>query len=105
MNKKYIVRLTAKERRELREVVKKLAGSSQKVGRAQMLLKTDAAGPAWTDERIAEAFDSRTRTVEKLRERFVTEGFASTLAGKRQLDAAAVGSQGRGIGDCRINQP
>jgi hypothetical protein len=84
MNKKYIVRLTAKERRELREVVKKLAGSSQKVRRAQMLLKTDAAGPAWTDERIAEAFDSRTRTVEKLRERFVTEGFASTLAGKRR---------------------
>jgi hypothetical protein len=84
MNKKYIVRLTAKERRELREVVKKLAGSSQKVRRAQMLLKTDAAGPAWTDERIAEAFDSRTRTVEKLRERFVTEGFASTLAGQRR---------------------
>ena len=47
-----------------------------------MLLKADAAGPAWTDERIAEAFDSRTRTVEKLRERFVTEGFASTLDGK-----------------------
>ena len=84
MNKKYIVRLTAKERRELREVVKKLAGSSQKVRRAQMLLKTDVAGPAWTDERIAEAFDSRTRTVEKLRERFVTEGFESTLDGKRR---------------------
>ncbi|OWY62634.1 hypothetical protein B7486_57360 [cyanobacterium TDX16] len=84
MNKKYIVRLTAKERRELREVVKKLAGSSQKVRRAQMLLKADVAGPGWTDERIAEAFDSRTRTVEKLRERFVTEGFASTLDGKRR---------------------
>ncbi len=84
MNKKYIVRLTAKERRELLEVVKKLAGSSQKVRRAQMLLKADAAGPAWTDERIAEAFDSRPRTVEKLRERFVTEGFASTLDGKRR---------------------
>ncbi len=84
MNKKYIVRLTAKERRDLREVVKKLAGSSQKVRRAQMLLKADAAGPAWTDERIAEAFDSRARTVEKLRERFVTEGFASTRDGKRR---------------------
>jgi hypothetical protein len=47
-----------------------------------MLLKADVAGPAWTDERIAEAFDSRTRTVEKLRERFVTEGFAQTLHGK-----------------------
>ena len=82
MNKKYIVRLTAKERRILREVIKKLNGSSQKVRRAQMLLKADVAGPAWTDERIAEAFDSRTRTVEKLRERFVTEGFAQTLQGK-----------------------
>ena len=82
MNKKYIVRLTAKERRILREVVRTLAGSSQKVRRAQMLLKADVAGPAWTDERIAEAFDSRTRTIEKLRERFVTEGFAQTLHGK-----------------------
>ena len=82
MNKKYIVRLTAKERRILCEVIKKLNGSSQKVRRAQMLLKADAAGPAWTDKRIAEAFDSRTRTVEKLRERFVTEGFEQTLHGQ-----------------------
>lgn len=82
MNKKYMVRLTAEERRILREVIKKLIGSSQKVRRAQMLLKADVAGPAWTDEQIAEAFDSRTRTVEKLRERFVTEGFEQTLHGK-----------------------
>jgi len=82
MNKKYIVRLSAKERRMLHEVVKKLNGSSQKVRRAQMLLKADVAGPGWTDERIAEAFDSRTRTVEKLRERFVTEGIEQTLQGK-----------------------
>ncbi len=82
MNKKYIVRLTAQERRTLREVVKNLSGSSQKVRRAQMLLKTDAAGPSWTDEQIAEAFDSRTRTVEKLRERFVTAGFEATLDGQ-----------------------
>jgi hypothetical protein len=82
MNKKYIVRLTAKERRILCEVVRKFSGSSQKVRRAQMLLKADVAGPAWTDERIAEAFGSRTRTVEKLRERFVTAGFEHTLQGK-----------------------
>ena len=82
MPKKYLVRLSAKERRTLREVVSKLQGSSQKVRRAQMLLKADVAGPAWTDERIAEAFDSRIRTVEKLRARFVTEGFEQTLHGK-----------------------
>jgi len=84
MNKKYIVRLTAKERRTLHEIIKKLKGSSQKVRRAQMLLKADVSGPAWTDEQIAEAFESRTRTVEKLRERFVTEGFAQTLDGKQR---------------------
>jgi transposase len=82
MNKKYIVRLSAKERRILRDVIKELNGSSQKVRRAQMLLKADVAGPGWTDERIAEAFDSRIRTVEKLRARFVTEGFEQTLDGK-----------------------
>ena len=82
MPKKYIVRLSAKERRTLREIIKQLNGSSQKVRRAQMLLKADVAGPAWTDERIAEAFDSRTRTIEKLRERFVTDGFESTVHGK-----------------------
>jgi len=88
MNKKYIVRLTAAERETLGEIVKKLKGSSQKVRRAQMLLKADVAGPAWTDARIAEAFDSRTQTVEKLRERFVTEGFSQTLHGKQRQEPA-----------------
>ncbi len=82
MAKKYIVRLTAEERRCLREIVKRQLGSAAKVRRAQMLLKADADGPAWTDAQIAEAFDSRTRTVEKLRERFVTDGFESTVQGK-----------------------
>jgi hypothetical protein len=86
--KKYIVWLTAKERQTLREVIKKLRGSSQKVRRAQMLLKADAAGPAWTDQQIAEAFESRTRTIEKLRERFVTTGFDQTLHGKQREQPA-----------------
>jgi hypothetical protein len=88
MKKKYIVRLTSKERQTLRDVIKKLQGSSQKVRRAQMLLKADVAGPAWTDQQIAEAFESRTRTVEKLRERFVTEGFEQTLHGKQRKQPA-----------------
>jgi len=84
MPKKYVVRLSATERQILREVVKKLIGSGQKFRRAQMLLKADEAGPAWTDARIAEAFDSRTRTVENLRERFVTEVFEQVLHGKKR---------------------
>ena len=45
MQKKYIVRLTDEERQTLRSVVKKLSGTSQKVRRAQILLKADANGP------------------------------------------------------------
>lgn len=63
-------------------MVKKLKGSSQKVRRAQILLKADADGPNWTDVRIAEAFQCRVQTVENLRKRLVTEGFASALHGK-----------------------
>lgn len=84
MRKKYIVRLTEEERDVLREVVKKLKGTNQKVRRAQMLLKADEDGPGWTDSRIAEAFDCRRQTVENLRQRFVEFGFQETLAGKKR---------------------
>jgi transposase len=82
MKKKYIVRLTDEERETLAMVSKKLKGSSQKVRRAQMLLKADADGPNWTDTKIAEAFSCRTKTVENLRQRLVTEGFDVALNGK-----------------------
>jgi hypothetical protein len=75
----YIVRLTKQERIELQNVVKKLKGTGQKVRRAQVLLKADADGPNWTDERIGEAFSCRTRTVERLRQRFVEFGFDEAL--------------------------
>ena len=82
MQKKYIVRLTEAERATLQDILKKLKGTSQKVRRAQVLLKADAEGPGWTDARIAEAFGCRTRTVETIRERVVTEGFEVALNGK-----------------------
>ena len=67
MQKKYVVRLMDQERSELAAVIKKLKGSSQKVRRAQILLKADADGPNWTDQKIADAFSCRTRTVEIIR--------------------------------------
>ena len=63
----------------LQSVIKKFKGTGQKVRRAQILLKADADGPNWTDERIAEAFSCRTRTVERLRQRLVERGFDETL--------------------------
>jgi Homeodomain-like domain len=84
MNKKYIVRLTDEERQTCTEIIKKLKGTSQKVRRAQILLKADADGPAWIDVRIAEAFNCRVQTIESLRKRFVTESFELALNGKRR---------------------
>jgi len=84
MQKKYIVRLTDQERTLLRDVVKRLKGTSQKVRRAQILLKADADGPAWTDKQIADAFSCRTKTVENVRQRLVERGFEETLNGKKR---------------------
>jgi hypothetical protein len=86
MLKKYIVRLTDAERETLKGVVDKLKGTSQKVRRAQVLLKADADGPEWTDAKIADAFGCRTKTVENIRERLVTKGFEVTLNGEPRLN-------------------
>jgi len=85
MRKKYVVRLSDTEREELAGIVKKFKGTSQKVRRAQILLKADADGPGWTDQVIAEAFGCRRQTVENVRQRLVEQGFDQALNGvKRQ---------------------
>ena len=84
MRKKYIVPLSRKERETLQEIVKRLKGSSQKVRRAQILLKADANDAAWTDTRIAEAYGCRRQTVETIRQRLVECGFQETLEGKKR---------------------
>jgi len=81
MKKKYVVQLTEVERETLRGVIRKLAG---RVRRAQILLKADASGPNWTDKRIEQACFCRTRTVENIRRRLVTEGFEIALSGKKR---------------------
>lgn len=87
MPKKYIVRLSQAEREHLETIVKKLKGSSQKVRRAQILLKADATGPNWTDKQICEAFSCRTSTVENIRKRLVNKGFEIALNGAKRQSA------------------
>lgn len=107
MLKKYIVRLTDAERTTLLEVVKKLKGSSQKVRRAQILLKADADGPAWTDARIADAFGCTTQAIEFLRQRLVTDGFELALHGKSKAPRSKVlsGEQEAKIIAMRLGPP
>jgi transposase len=84
MQKKYVVRLAEHERECLQDVIRKLKGSSSKVRRAQVLLKCDADGPRWTDRQIAEAWGCRTKTVENIRQRLVTQGFDAALEAKKR---------------------
>jgi hypothetical protein len=87
MNKKYTVRLSDEERGVCQEIVKRLKGTSEKVRRAQILLKADADGPGWSDVKIADAYDCRVQTVETVRKRLVTEGFAFALERKKRAMA------------------
>jgi hypothetical protein len=86
MRKIYVVRLTDQEREQLTGMVKKFKGTSQKVRRAQILLKADADGPAWTDQQIADAFGCRRQTVENVRQRLVERGFEQALNGVKRLN-------------------
>lgn len=84
MNKKYIVRLTDEERKVCEEVIKKQKGKSEKLRRAQILLKADVEGPRWKDEKISEAIGCRVRTVENVRMQLVLEGFEAALERKKR---------------------
>lgn len=86
--KKYIVRLTNEERQILEEVIRNLKGGSQKLRRAHILRQADVDGPAWADQKIAEAYHCRAQTVERIRQRFVKEGFQETLDGKKRATPA-----------------
>ena len=84
--KKYIVELTQEERRSLEDLANSGKNAAFRIKRAQLLLKTDEGefGPGWTDERIAEAFDCGTATVERLRKRWVELGTEDALERERR---------------------
>lgn len=84
MPEKYTYHLTDDERSQLAAVIRLQSGTAQKVRRAHILLKADASGPDWTDQRIADAFDCRTRTVARLRKRVVEEGVEAALSSKKE---------------------
>lgn len=84
--KKYVVTLTAEEREQLAGVIAAGKAAAPKLAHARILLKADAAdgGPGWTDDRIAEAVEVSTATVERVRERFVEDGLEAALSRKTQ---------------------
>jgi transposase len=83
--KKYKVTLTDDERQQLQNLIAAGKGAAQKLAHARILLKADAApgGPAWTDDRIADALEVSTDTVARVRQRFVEEGTDAALCRKK----------------------
>src|SRR5512137_1072606 len=81
MKKKYIVTLTAAERRMLQEMLSRGKAAARKLTHARILLKADAAdgGPNWNDEAIAEGLEVGRATVERVRKEFVEEGLEAAL--------------------------
>lgn len=84
--KKYVVTLTAEEHRRLRDLIAAGRASALKLARARILLKADAApgGPAWPDDRIAEALEVGLSTVARVRQRCVEQGLEAALERKPQ---------------------
>jgi hypothetical protein len=97
MAKKYRATLTAEERVELEAMISKGKAAARELAHARVPLQADEAdgAPARTDREVAAASNLSTRTVGRVRRRFVEEGFQEALLPKpteriytRALDGA-----------------
>ena len=83
---KYIVTLEKDEQERLREIIAQRSSKSEIVKRSFVLLSLDENGrePKKSDEEIRRAYHVGQRTLERLRKRFVEDGFDLALTGKLQ---------------------
>ena len=81
MAKKYVVRLSADERTLLTDLISAGRAGARAQAHARVLLKADQGpdGPAWIDAEIVAALDVSLRTVERVREAWVTQGLEPAL--------------------------
>ena len=78
---KYVVRLEAAEREELKTLIARGGRAASVLTRARVLLQADQSegGPGWPDERIAEFAGVGLSTVHRVRERFVEAGLEAAV--------------------------
>ena len=84
MNKKYIVRLTSDERKELESFIRKGKTVAYKIRHANILLSIDANESCWNDEQTSTVFHCNPNTVRNIRQRFVEGGLEVALHRKKQ---------------------
>ena len=88
--KKYVVRLSAVERKHLKDLLRAGRRSAPMLTKARILLKADVskAGDGWSDSRIAEALDTSIANVCRTRQQLVEEGFEAVLTYKYNPNSA-----------------
>jgi hypothetical protein len=82
--KRYVVRLSAEERRELEAMIRKGKSPAARLLKARILLKADVseAGEGWSDSRIVEALETSLSMVYRVRRQLVEEGLEAVLSRK-----------------------
>jgi transposase len=80
MAKKYVVTLANDEREKLLKLIGSGTAKARTISRARILLK---ANEDWQDKEISQALDVSIPTVERVRKRFVFEGFEASLKPRR----------------------
>lgn len=83
---RYIVELTDEERHKLKEIISKNKANRHTIVNAYILLRSDVAC-GWMYEEIATAYDVSMPKVERVRKRFVEEGFDAALSRKPVTNA------------------
>lgn len=80
----YKVTLTAAEREQLKAIMSKGKHTSQQFRNACILLNSDAGkyGQPFSNEQIAQMLQINTKTVERVKQRFVEEGFEACIERK-----------------------
>lgn len=81
---RYKVTLTKEERAQLLEVISKGKHTSQEYRNACILINSDEGqtGKKITSEHIAQVLQINTKTIERVKQRFVEEGFESCIERK-----------------------
>jgi len=96
--KRYVVSLTPDERQSLEQLTKTGKAAAAKINHARILLKADVNQPdgRGKDQAISEALNISTRTIERIRQRFVEESLDNALTPRhrqslklRKLDGEA----------------
>jgi transposase len=83
----YHIDLSTGERTKLENIVKKRKSTSEIVKRSKILLAADRNGEkSWKDAQISEQYEVSSRTIERLRKRYVEEGLEVALKGKPRLN-------------------